>query len=155
MFPTLGLRGRETSAKTDQLGRSQGFYLLVSWLVSTEHKDRNINIDWCYLQRPDLLLKGMQERSNGDQWDKRKMVAKITNSEGKSVWNSKAMGLGRFDREAKDEETKVRPALQAGGRQGIIIPCLQKPKEHQQASSFPGVRAFKTSLQEGTVLWLQ
>lgn len=68
------------------------------------------------------------------------MAAKITNREGSSR-KSKALGWLRFEREARDEETKVRPALQAGGRQCIIIPCLQKLRERQGAGSFPGIGA--------------
>ena len=44
------------------------------------------------------------------------MAAKMTNREGGSA-KSKDLGWVSFDSEARDEETKVRQALQAGGRQ--------------------------------------
>ena len=45
--------------------------------------------------------------------------------------------------------TEVRPASQAGGKQGIRILCLQKDFQLQKASSFPSIRALH-ALQVGT-----
>lgn len=65
--------------------------------------------------------KECREEATGTKENNKKMAAKMTSREGSSG-KSKALGWLRFEREARDEETKVRPALQAGGRQCIIIP---------------------------------
>lgn len=64
------------------------------------------------------------------KWQQKWQAGKV------AVERAKALGWLRFEREARDEETKVRPALQAGGRQCIIIPWLQKPRERQGAVPF-------------------
>lgn len=150
----MGLEGRETSAETEQLGEANNFtHWYPDWLVeNTETGILTLAAVSCKGQT--FFSKECREEATQTKGNKRKMAAKMTNREGSSG-KSKALGWVRFDREARDEETKVRPASQAGGRQGIIIPCLQKPREHQQASSFAGVRAetWKSSLQVGTGLF--
>lgn len=127
-FQILGFRG-------EKYQRSQHLYPMVSWLVSTDHLDRNINIVFSVKARLFFFSKmRMQGRSKRYWRDKRRMAAKIRNHEGSSR-NSRTAGWVSIWQRRQEWRNESETSF-AAGRQIMIILCLQNPFNTSRPVSF-------------------
>lgn len=143
-FQILGFRG-------EKYQRSQHLYPMVSWLVSTDHLDRNINIVFSvkarlffFSQRWECREEAKGTEGTKGEWQQKLETTKVV------VEIAGPQGGWAFDREDRNEEMKVRPALQLEDKSWSFSACKTHSTPAGQFLSW--CQSSAVSLQVGTRL---